>query len=180
MALVHWWSQRTTNRRCHQQLGPHNTNTPNRVPNTTLQQTSSQDITTVSNSLYSRTSSTTQHALTSEHLPIITTINIRHDYILQQNRQESWLDTIHGRHRVCHTHHTIPTNIHTANIMFRNIILMADKHNIPTGQDARQLKALSTPHIMQNHTKKQHKERKHLWSSSQTLKCGDNYRHTKT
>ena len=26
---------------------------------------------------------------------------------------------------------TIPTNIHTANITFRNIILMADKHNIP-------------------------------------------------
>ena len=40
------------------------------------------------------------------HLPIITTINIRHDYRLQQNRltftklQESRLDTIHGRHRV--------------------------------------------------------------------------------
>ena len=26
---------------------------------------------------------------------------------------------------------TIPTNIHTANISFTNIILMADKHNIP-------------------------------------------------
>ena len=28
---------------------------------------------------------------------------------------------------------TIPTNIHTANIIFTNIILMADKHNIPKG-----------------------------------------------
>ena len=64
-----------------------NTNTPTRVPNTTLQQTSSPDITTVSNALYNRTSWTTQHALSSDHLPIITTINMRHDYRLQQNRR---------------------------------------------------------------------------------------------
>ena len=32
------------------------------------------------------TSWTTQHALSSDHLPIITTINIRHDYILQRSR----------------------------------------------------------------------------------------------
>ena len=57
-----------------------NTNTPTRVPNTTLQQTSSPDITTVSNTLYNRTLWTTQHALSSDHWPIITTINIRHDY----------------------------------------------------------------------------------------------------
>ena len=64
-----------------------NTNTPTRVLDTTLQQTSSPDITTVSNTLYHRTSWTTQHALSSDHLPIITTINIRHDCILQQNRR---------------------------------------------------------------------------------------------
>ena len=29
---------------------------------------------------------------------------------------------------------TIPTNIHTANILFTNIILMAHKHNIPKGK----------------------------------------------
>ena len=29
---------------------------------------------------------------------------------------------------------TIPTNIHTANIIFTNIILMADKQNIPKGK----------------------------------------------
>ena len=45
-----------------------------RVPNTTLQEPSSRDITTVSNTLYSRTSWTTQHALSSDHLPIIPTI----------------------------------------------------------------------------------------------------------
>ena len=64
-----------------------NTNTPTRVPNNTLQQTSSPDITTISNRLYNRTSCTTQHALSSDQLPIITTISIRHDYRLQQNRR---------------------------------------------------------------------------------------------
>ena len=63
-----------------------NTNTPTRVPNTTLQQTSSSDITTVSNTLYNRASWITQHVLSSDHLPIITKISIRHDYSLQQNR----------------------------------------------------------------------------------------------
>ena len=62
-----------------------NITTPTRVPNTTLQRTSSPDITT-GYTLYNRTSWTTQHALSSDHLPIITTINIRHDYRLQQNR----------------------------------------------------------------------------------------------
>ena len=52
------------------------TYTPTRVPNTILQQTSSPDITTVSNTLYNRTSWTTQHALSSDRLPIIATINI--------------------------------------------------------------------------------------------------------
>ena len=76
-----------------------NTNTPTRVPNTTLQQTSSPDITAVSNTLYNRTSWTTQHTLSSDHLPIITTINIRHTTDLYQ-LQESRLDTIYRRHRV--------------------------------------------------------------------------------
>ena len=64
-----------------------NTDTPTREPNTTIQQLSSPDITTVSNTLYNRTSWTTQRALSSDHLPIITTINIRHDYRLQQSRR---------------------------------------------------------------------------------------------
>ena len=56
--------------------GRQTTTTPTRVPNTTLQQTSSPDITTVSNTLCNRSSWTTQHALSSDHLPIIITINI--------------------------------------------------------------------------------------------------------
>ena len=64
-----------------------NTDTPTRVPKTTLQQTSSPGITTVSNTLCNRTSLATQHALSYEHIPIITTLNIRHIYRLQQNRR---------------------------------------------------------------------------------------------
>ena len=107
-----------------------NTNTPTRVPNTTLQQTSSPDITTVSNTLYNRTSWTTQHALSSDHLPIITTINIRHDYRLQQNRRTftnykkaDWTQFTEDTESAF-AQTTIPTNIHTANRIFTNIILI--------------------------------------------------------
>ena len=112
-----------------------NTNTPTRVPNTTLQQTSSPDITTVSNTPYNRTSWTTQHALSSDYLPIITTINIRHDYRLQQNRRTvtnykraDWTQFTEDKESAF-AQTTIPTNIHTA-----NRILMADKQNIPKGK----------------------------------------------
>ena len=111
-----------------------NTNTPTRVPNTTLQQTSSPRCLT---HIYNRTSWTTQHALLSDHLSIITTINIRHDYRLQRNRQTftnykkaDWTRfTEDAESAFAQT--TIPTNIHTANRIFTNIILMTDKHNIP-------------------------------------------------
>ena len=114
--------------------------TPTRVPSTTLQQTSLPDITTVSNTLYNRTSWTTQHALSSDHLPIITTINIRHDYRLQQNRRTftnykkaDWTQFTEDTESAF-AQTTIPTNIHTANRIFTNIILMADKQNIPKGK----------------------------------------------
>ena len=117
-----------------------NTNTPTRVPNTTLQQTSSPDITTVSNTLYSRTSWTTQHALSLDHLPIITTIN--YDMTTDYNKPDGHSPTIRkltGHNLRNDTESafaqtTIPTNIHTANRIFTNIILMADKHNIPKGK----------------------------------------------
>ena len=49
--------------------------------------------------------------------------------------QESWLDTIHRRYiESAFAQTSIPNNIHTANITFTNIILMADKHNIPMGK----------------------------------------------
>ena len=91
--------------------------------------------------LYNWTSWTTQHALSSDHLPIINTINIRHDYRLQQNRQTfttnykkaDWTQFTEDTESAF-AQTTIPTNIHTANRMFINIILMADKHNQPKGK----------------------------------------------
>ena len=113
---------------------------PNQSANTTLQQTSSPDITTVSNTLYNRTSWTTQHVLSSDHLPRITTINIRHDYILQQNRRTftnykkaDWTQFTEDTESAF-AQTAIATNIHTANRIFTNIIMMADKHNIPKGK----------------------------------------------
>ena len=110
-----------------------NRNAPTRVPNTTLQQTSSQDITTVSNTLYNRTSWTTQHVLSSDHLPIITTINIRHDYRLQQSRRTftnynkaDWTQFTEDTESAF-AQTTILTNIHTANIIFTNIILLNEE-----------------------------------------------------
>ena len=117
-----------------------NTNTPTRVPNTTLQQTCSPDITTVSNPLYNRTSWTTQHALSSDHVPLITTINILHEYRLQQNRRTftnykkaDWTQFTEDTESAF-AQTTIPTNIHTANRMLTNIKLMADNRNIPMGK----------------------------------------------
>ena len=90
------------------------------MPNTTLQQTTSPDISTVSNTLYNWTSWTIQHALSSDHLPIITTINIRHDYRLQQNRRTftnykkaDWTQFPEDTESAF-AQTTIPTNIHTA------------------------------------------------------------------
>ena len=117
----------------HMALG---TDTPAGVPGATLQQTSSPDITTVSNTLYNRTSWTARRALSSDHFP---TINIRHDYRLQQNRRTftnykkaDWTqfteDTGSAFARAA-----TPTNIRAANGVFADVILMADKQDIPGG-----------------------------------------------
>ena len=108
------------------------------------------------------------------HIPIITTINIRHDYRLQQNqrtftnykkadRTQFTEDT-----ESAFVQTTITTNIHTAKIIFTNIIVMADKLNIPKSKMPSNCRLL--PHSMQNHPKKQQKERKYLCSSFKTLK----------
>ena len=91
----------------------------------------------MSNILYNRTSWTTQYTLSSDHLPIITT---QHDYRLQQNRRTfinykkaDWTRFTEDTESAF-AQTTIPTNIHTANRIFTNIILMADKHNMPKGK----------------------------------------------
>ena len=65
-----------------------NTNKPTRVPNSTLQQTSSLGNHTVSNTMYNRLSWTTQHALSADYLPIINTIFLeRKIYLINQQRK---------------------------------------------------------------------------------------------
>ena len=78
-----------------------NKNTPTIVPNTTLQQTSSPDITTVSNTLYNQTLWITQRALSSDHLPIITkTYDMTTDYNKTDRPLTTRVDTIYRRNRV--------------------------------------------------------------------------------
>ena len=73
-----------------------NTNTPTRVSNTTLQQ--SPDITMVSHTLDNLTSWTTQHALSSDHLPIITTYpslpQLTYDMTTDYNKTDGLSPTI--------------------------------------------------------------------------------------
>ena len=114
-----------------------NTDTPARVPGTTLQRTSSPDITTVSDTLYGRTSWTTQHALSSDHLPIIATVDIRHDCRLQRNRRTftncrkaDWTRFAEDTGSAF-AQATMPTNIHTADGVFTDIMLMADRQSMP-------------------------------------------------
>ena len=83
-----------------------NTDTPTRVPHTTRQQATSPDITTITTTLYNRTTWHTIHTLNSDHLPIITTINTRTKYKLQQSRhtftnyrKANWTQST--RHRGC-------------------------------------------------------------------------------
>ena len=162
-----------------------NTNTPTRVPNTTLQQTSSPDITTVSNTPYNRTSWTTQHALSSDHLPIINTINIRHDYRLQQNRRTvtnykkaDWTEFTEDTESAF-AQTTIPTNIHTANRIFTNIILMADKQNIPKGKMHSNCRLLPED-IVCKITQRNNTRRANTCDPPLKLLNEDNFRHTKT
>ena len=120
---------------CHQQLRPHNTKHKHNNQSATHHTT-----THIFTRYHNWTLWTSQHTLSSYHLPIITTINIRHEYILQQNRwtftnykKADWTQfTEDTESDFAQT--TIPTNIHTANRIFTNIILMADKQNIPKGK----------------------------------------------
>ena len=139
-----------------------NTTTPTRVQNTPLQQRTSPDITTVSNTLYNRTSWTTQHILSSDHLPIITTINIRHGYRQQQNRRtftnSKRADWTHFCFRLDHHTHQ---HTHGQYHFYKHHTFGRQAHHTK-GLDAYNLQSLTRPHIMQNYTKKQHKESKHL------------------
>ena len=109
-----------------------NTDTPTRVPHATLQQVTSPDITTISTTLYNRTTWHIIHALNSDHLPIITTINTRTKYkqknrhTLTNYRKANWTQFNTDTEADFPGIHP-PSDIYTANTIFTNIILHADK-----------------------------------------------------
>ena len=70
----------------------------------------------------------------------MTTINIRHNFRLQTYRRTftnyknaNWTQFTKDT-ELAFSQTTIPGDIHTANRIFTNIILLADKHNIPKGK----------------------------------------------
>jgi hypothetical protein len=105
------------------------------------QQPTSPDITTISSNLSDKTNwklSTTP--LRSDHLPIIITIKTKNNFRLLPNiktftnfNKAKWEDfTQEIEEALSHTQK--PTNVHLANKILTNQILLADKHHIPKGR----------------------------------------------
>ena len=117
-----------------------NTNTHTRLPFAANQRPTSPDITSITTNLYNRTHWETLNALNSDHLPILTTINTRTNFRLQQNRQTyTNYNKANWQNFTTETESSFrninpPSVTHTANKILTNIILNADKHNIPKGK----------------------------------------------
>ena len=117
-----------------------NTNTPTRMPIAKNQQPSSPDITTISSNLYHQTNWKTTFALSSDHLPIIITVNTKSKYKLQQNRKfytnynkADWNKFAAEIDEILVKTNQVE-NVHVANKILTNAILSADKHHIPKGK----------------------------------------------
>ena len=117
-----------------------NTNTHTRLPFAANQRPTSPDITSITTNLYNRTHWETLNALNSDHLPILTTINTRTNFRLQQNRQTyTNYNKANWQNFTTETESSFrninpPSDTHTANKILTNIILNADKPNIPNGK----------------------------------------------
>ena len=117
-----------------------NTNTHTRLPFAANQRPTSPDMTSITTNLYNRTHCETLNALNSDHLPILTTINTRTNFRLQQNRQtHTNFNKANWQNFTTETESSFrninpPSDTHTANKVLTNIILNADKHNIPKGK----------------------------------------------
>ena len=117
-----------------------NTYTHTRLPFAANQQPTSPDITSITTNLYNRTHWETLNALNSDHLPILTTINTRTNFRLQQNRQTyTNYNKANWQNFTTETESSFrninpPSDTHTANKILTNTILNAVKHNIPKGK----------------------------------------------
>ena len=117
-----------------------NTDTPTRKPTNNNQQQTSPDITTTADHTYRNTTWTTLNELTSDHLPIIITLNTKTNYKLHQNKatytnynKADWQSFTQEIEEALQDT-PITDNVHTANKILTNIILSADKHHIPKGK----------------------------------------------
>ena len=97
-------------------------------------------ITTISSSLYNRTTWKTIHALNSDHLPILLTIQTDNKITIQQNRRSytnyrkaDW-DKFTQDTEDAFSALQPPTDIHDANKTFTNILYQAGKKHIPVGK----------------------------------------------
>ena len=95
-----------------------------------------------------------------------TAYSTSHDYILQRNRlaftsykKADWTQFMEDTESAF-AQTTIPTKIHTANIIFTNIILMTDKHNIQKGKMHSKCRLLSD-HIVCKITQRNNIRREH-------------------
>ena len=117
-----------------------NTNTPTRVPNNAQQQPTSPDITSISSSHYLHTTWQTTTALSSDHLPIVTTIDTKTKFHNTQNRlsytnykKADWSRFTSKVEEII-SNNPAPTDPHKSNTVITNAILHADKCYIPKGK----------------------------------------------
>lgn len=145
-----------------------NGNTPTRLPSQNSQQPTSPDITCISSNLADSTTWKTKTALTSDHLPIIITINTKSNFRLKSSnttftnyKKANW-DKYTNEIELALRDTETPDNIHYANKFLTNVILLADKHHIPKGRR----KNLHQP--LPKHINDCIKERNHLRSADPT------------
>ena len=134
-----------------------NTNTHTRLPYAKNQNPSSPDITSVSSNLYPQANWETIQALSSDHIPILTTIDTKCNYKLKQHRNSytnykkaDWTKFTNEIEDIISKTSTTD-NVHIANRILTNAILTADKHHIPKGKINENAKLLPE-HIRQKIT----------------------------
>ena len=129
----------------------------------------SPDITTISTTLYNRTTWHTIHALNSDHLPIITTINTRTKYKLQRNR-----------HRGCFLWHSTTTrHTHCKHHLHKHNYPHRQTQHLKT-QDTLHMQTTPRTHKTQNRTQKLHQSTKRKWSLDLRVKLCNHIPHTNT
>ena len=117
-----------------------NTDTPTRIPPARNQQPTSPDITTISTNIQCTTTWNTTQSLSSDHLPILITIDTKTNFRLIQHRKSytnynkaNWVQFAQDiEDTLANTPRT--DNVHESNKIITDAILQADKKHIPKGK----------------------------------------------